>query len=189
MKKDIKNYKGLYQVDEKGNVYSLPRKYIRTSRLRSGKVKDVEISVKGKILKNYKAKNGYYVVNLCGVDGHKQRYVHDLVARAFLGEKPKRHTVNHIDGIKTNNNLQNLEYVTYSENNKHARDNGLNNVNIGDYAVKHAVNQICAQTGTIINTFESCVAAERELNISHVCCAAKGNRKTAGKYKWEYINN
>ena len=52
------------------------------------------------------------------------RYVHRLVAQAFLGESEL--TVNHIDGDKSNNNLSNLEYATYSENIQHAYNNKLN---------------------------------------------------------------
>lgn len=48
--------------------------------------------------------------------------VHELVAKAFIGPKPKdARTVNHKDGNKTNNNVSNLEWATYKENNRHAR--------------------------------------------------------------------
>ena len=51
--------------------------------------------------------------------------VHSLVAEAFLGPKPKGLTVNHKDGVKTNNRSRNLEYMTHSEQQIHARDLGL----------------------------------------------------------------
>lgn len=53
--------------------------------------------------------------------------VHELVARAFLGPRPEdARTVNHIDGVKTNNHVSNLEWATYAENNRHARKLLLN---------------------------------------------------------------
>lgn len=52
-------------------------------------------------------------------------YVHDLVAAAFIGPKPHGFTVNHIDGVKTNNVIGNLEYVTHAENMAHAGRIGL----------------------------------------------------------------
>ena len=60
------------------------------------------------------------------VDGkNSRRYVHDLVAAAFLGPKPAGASVNHIDGIKTNNAASSLEYVSHAENMRHAAACGL----------------------------------------------------------------
>jgi hypothetical protein len=187
MKKPIKGYEGIYEVDEFGNVYSLERTFLRKTKLRNGIECMQKIKIKQKILTNYKAKNGYEVVNLSGISKNKQKYVHFLVAQAFIGERPNRYTINHKDGIKTNNHVTNLEYVTYAENNQHAIDMGLNNHNISDYTIKIPVKQICPKTNKVIAVFESSLAAEKALKTRHVSCAAKGKRKTAGKYKWEYV--
>lgn len=56
----------------------------------------------------------------CRVSNTKKKFNHVLVMEAFIGEKPKGHTVNHKNGIKTDNRLCNLEYVTESENMKHS---------------------------------------------------------------------
>lgn len=60
------------------------------------------------------------------------RRVSHLVTAAFLGEKPQGICVNHIDGDKANDNIENLEYVTHSENTAHAYRTGLIPGNIGE---------------------------------------------------------
>jgi hypothetical protein len=63
--------------------------------------------------------NGYVRVYLGGGDARTVR-VHTLVAEAFLGERPsEKHEVNHKDGVRTNNTVENLEWVTRSQNVRH----------------------------------------------------------------------
>ncbi len=69
--------------------------------------------------------NGYLVVRLMPTGMDYQVKVHKLVAEAFIGPRPKGLDINHIDAVKTNNNASNLEYVTRSENVKHAYRHGL----------------------------------------------------------------
>lgn len=93
--KDIPNYEGLYEVSNFGNVYSVRKKI----RLKPGD-------------NGY----GYLSVVLCK-NGIQTNYkVHRLVMLAFIGEPPAGCEVNHIDGNKSNNRLDNLEYITSSEN-------------------------------------------------------------------------
>ena len=68
--------------------------------------------------------SGYMQVNLCRDGKHIQRYIHRLVAEAFLGLRPDQQ-VNHKNGNKHDNRLENLECVTQSENILHAYANGL----------------------------------------------------------------
>ncbi len=74
----------------------------------------------GRVIKASKIKGGYCMVHLCKDKKNYGLYVHRIVARAFLGECPPKHEVNHKDGNRTNNILSNLEYMTRSENNYHA---------------------------------------------------------------------
>lgn len=67
----------------------------------------------------------YYCVNLYNEFGTKTYSVHRLVAEAFIPNIEHKICVNHIDGIKLNNNISNLEWVTYAENNSHAYKTGL----------------------------------------------------------------
>jgi len=95
-----------YSIDKNGNVYSK----------RCGKVK---------LLKQTTMPKGYKVVTIT----HKQKsfnfLVHRLVAKYFIGEPDEKLTVNHKDGNKQNNNVDNLEWVTQLENARHARRTGL----------------------------------------------------------------
>ncbi len=110
--KDIPDYIGLYQVSDLGNVRSLPR-----------------ATTKGVVLKQYvNRKNGYCYVSLSKNNNKKTKRVHVLIAEAFLGEKNKKIQVNHIDGNKKNNSIDNLEYCTQSENMKHAYATGLEQI-------------------------------------------------------------
>ncbi len=96
----------------------------------------------GKILKPILSSNGYYEVFLCK-DGKVTRFlIHDLVACHFIGKKPINYTVNHKDGIKLNNDVKNLEYLTYSKNMKHAYDTGLVKIKSG---TKHHCSKLSIQ--------------------------------------------
>lgn len=69
--------------------------------------------------------DGYLRLSLTINGARKKWFVHDLVAMAFLGLPPMGYEVNHIDGVKTNNRIDNLEYKTHAENMEHAQANGL----------------------------------------------------------------
>lgn len=96
---------------------------------------DYKISSEGKILrisKNYYLKPcldksiGYFVVNLYDTKGRPHRkFLHRLIAEAFIPNPENKRTVNHIDGNKSNNELSNLEWATDSENMLHAFSHGL----------------------------------------------------------------
>ena len=86
---------------------------------------DVRNERTGKVLKNRTVRNGYQIVTLCDDGGHHPCSVHRLVAKEFVENPRNCNTVNHIDGDKSNNNVDNLEWCTQSENMKHAYRTGL----------------------------------------------------------------
>lgn len=79
----------------------------------------------GKAVKHSDNGNGYSQVALSCDSAVTTHLVHRLVAEAFLGPCPAGHNVNHKDGDKKHNDVSNLEYVTYSENSRHAFRTGL----------------------------------------------------------------
>lgn len=83
---------------------------------------------KGKIMKTNYEKHGYERLTL-NCKGHSKTFkIHQLVANAFLEKPDWAEVVNHKDGNKKNNNLDNLEWTTYSENNSHAIQHGLKKI-------------------------------------------------------------
>lgn len=66
---------------------------------------------------------GYEVVSIRESGKNKTHFIHVLVARTFIGKKPYKYEVNHIDGDKLNNHIDNLEYVTRRENSTHSKKN------------------------------------------------------------------
>jgi hypothetical protein len=115
--KDIEGYEGLYQVSNIGRVKSLQRIAPRS--------KFGNIPVKERILKFGKNRCGYNYVNLKLFSVSKTFTVHRLVTKAFLPNMENKPDVNHKNGIKTDNRVKNLEWVTTSENVKHSFKNGF----------------------------------------------------------------
>lgn len=109
--KPIKDYEGLYEVSNLGNVKSL-------SKIR-GRALTGERLLKSHIV------NGYVMVTLCKDSKPFNASVHRLIAEAFIPNPENKETINHIDGNKQNNSIDNLEWATQRENNIHAYRTGL----------------------------------------------------------------
>ena len=120
--KDIEGYEGLYQVSNLGRVKSLDRIVITNNRW--GGL--TERNLKSRILKQTTDSLGRYLMVILSKDGVvKTKLVHRLVAKSFIQRDAIKFEVNHIDGNKRNNRLDNLEYCTRTENIKHAVETGL----------------------------------------------------------------
>jgi hypothetical protein len=100
----IKNYEGKYAITKSGKIWSYP------TRIHNGM-----------FLKPQKTHDGYFYVTLRG----SAFKIHRLVAETFIPNVDNKPYINHIDGIKTNNDVKNLEWCTAKENMRHAWDNNL----------------------------------------------------------------
>jgi hypothetical protein len=118
----IKGYEGYYEVSNFGDVVSITREIVRTNQF-SKPYKKLEI---GRALKKTKCK-GYvkYALSKNGI--RKDFYAHRLVYESFVGDIEKGKVINHIDGVKNNNSIENLELVSLSQNMVHAYRMGLKN--------------------------------------------------------------
>ena len=106
--KDVEGFEGLYKVSNEGVVISTPRN-----------------GAKGKVMKQYDMKRGYRQYDLRKNGKRHHAYVHRLIAIHFIANPENKPFVNHIDGNKLNNNIENLEWVTSKENMQHAAKIGL----------------------------------------------------------------
>ena len=149
--RDVKGYEGLYQVSDWGNVRSLDYNHTNT--------------IKNLTLVN--AKNGYLVVCLHKDAIQKEGKVHRLVAEAFLPNPQGKPTVDHVNGDKQDNRVENLRWATQSENNNNPNTmvnmRGIQNgrqLNRKDCS--KAVYQYTLD-GRLINTYPSASEAARQL--------------------------
>lgn len=175
--KDIAGYEGLYQVSNLGRVKSVER----VITLSNGHPKTIPET----ILKPSSVSRGYLRVDL---KRGAKRYalIHRLVAEAFIpNENLFATTVNHKDEDKTNNRVDNLEWMSQTENNRYsfAGPNG------DRWGAEHpkAKSVRCIETGQV---FGSQADASRWLGLRDTAVAAaiwRGSR--SGGYHFEYINN
>lgn len=113
MKEVWKNINEGYQVSSLGKVRSLPVKgYIDSSGRKRSK--------KGCILKFGTRSDGYYIVNISNYKHRRTWKVHQLVAEVFIPNPENKPCINHKNGVKTDNRVDNLEWATHKENTQHA---------------------------------------------------------------------
>jgi len=105
--KEIPGYGGDYEVSNLGMVRSYKR------------------NTSGEMIKPQTNRGGYLYVNLYKNKKPKSRSLASAVSEVFIGIRPRGLQINHIDGNKKNNSVENLEYITSSENVKHAWRTGL----------------------------------------------------------------
>lgn len=115
--RDVVGYEGSYIVSNKGSIKSLDR-YVKNGV--HGK-----ILIKSKTPKIYVQKQGYHMVRFSIGSHQKLVFVHRVVAQSFIPNPDDKKTVNHKNGIKSDNRVENLEWASQRENNLHAFKTGL----------------------------------------------------------------
>ena len=174
--KPIVGYDG-YEISNLGRVKSLERNIVKG---RGGLCK-----IEERILKSGKDKDGYSQVVLNKEGKRKTHKIHRLVATAFIDNPNNLPQVNHIDEIKTNNCVNNLEWCDCKYN--------INYGSRNERMIKSESIPILqfSKIGEFIRKWESGTQVERELDIknSNISSCIKGRRKTAGGYKWGYADD
>ncbi len=141
---DVVGYVGLYQVSNIGRVKSLNYNHTNTP----------------KIMKPGKIPKGYLIVNLFDNGSRKTMYIHRLVGFAFLKKSKEKPEVNHKNGCKTDNRVDNLEWVSPSENTFHAIETGLRN-NVGEHNGRSKLSDV--EVAEIKNLYSQGGYVQREL--------------------------
>lgn len=159
---DVKGYEGLYLISTYGRVLSAPR---------NGTKPEWHFLAPHFV-------GGYIQYELSKNNKSKAHKAHRLVATAFLYNPEKKREVNHIDGDKYNNKLDNLEWSTSSENQLHA----FYELGKGIKAVKQL-----SKDGKLIKIWRSIKEASISLGIDgpDISNASRGKRLSAGGYKWQ----
>jgi len=169
--KFIKGYEGRFSIDIKGNVYSHMNNAGK-SNIKSYKLRKQQISIWG-----------YPVIDLVNKNRQrKKRPIHRLVALTYIKNPLNRPCINHKDGNKQNNNINNLEWVTYSENEKHSR-NFLNKVPTNRQKIS------AYKDGILIGSFISITEAAKQLKVysSNISKVLANERAHTGGYQFERI--
>jgi hypothetical protein len=110
--KQIKGFEGLYSIDENGNILSIDRFIVDKNNRK--------VRINGLKKKKTLNADGYEVVSLFKNNKQNLFYVHRLIAENFIENPNNLPCINHINGIKNDNKISNLEWCSYSENNFHA---------------------------------------------------------------------
>ena len=176
--KDIKGYEHKYQISNFGNVKIKENKFMK---MNMGEIR--EHIQKEKIMKPTNNGKNYLKIGLYKDNKHKNKYIHRLVAEHFLDNKYNLPQVNHKDGNKHNNHINNIEWVSAKENMHHSK-NKLKN--IPGFNQRKPVLQIDLTTNKVIKEYCSASEAQRQTNISHISSVCRNERNHAGGFKWKY---
>lgn len=151
--KPVKNYEDLYEVSNKGSI-----KTLRYSKL----------------LKPGLGGNGYFTVSLTKDGKARSHYIHRLIAEHFLDGYFAGAHINHKNKDRTDNSLENLEWVTQAENNNHGRSK--------NYIITHP----CGKQEKVFNLAKFC--RQYNLHTGHMCYLAKGKLKTHKGFRCQYLD-
>lgn len=183
----VVGFEGLYEVSNDGKVRSLTRD-------RKCGISGVH-HYDGRELKLSHDAYGYLQCALSNCGKTKKAKVHRLVAEAFIPSIAGKTHVNHINGIKTDNCVENLEWCDIAENNRHAYETGLSHGIPVDAMMRGVEKSVAMRRRPVIRSdgkrFESAAAASRALGVSS-CMVAKAIRGSNGAhtvkgftFRWE----
>lgn len=143
--KPIPNYEGFYSINQKGEIFSIRNNRIIKPFLGKGKrtYYRIELNVKGKA---------------------KKYFVHQLIAKVFIPNVENKPFINHINGIKTDNRIENLEWCTNTENITHATLTGLYKCRTGE---KHYLAKLSDSEVLEVRKEIALKASQKQLSIKY----------------------
>lgn len=175
--KNIGGYEGIYEVSSIGRIARIVKSGGHLNNRR--------------ILKNKIKGNGYHFVCLSINNTFKYKHVHRLVAEAFMPNPENKPQVNHLDCNKSNNCVQNLEWVTHIENCIHARENIVFNTDMHKRGISHHKARPVSQylNGEIVMVWETLTKAAKYYDVSSAAIGKgiKRNNIAVGFY-WQRIS-
>lgn len=160
-----------YMASNMGRIKSMPHEH----RLKNG----ASFITKERILKPAENKNGYLHLSLDGKDYR----VHRIIAQTFLDNPAQHRDVNHKNGIKTDNMVDNLEWTTHSQNELHK----VYTLKTPSKLIRPMRQVLCIETGKV---YQSISLACRELGIktNHISEACQGKISQTCGYHWRYVD-
>lgn len=150
-----------YYCDDQGNIYS---KLLSTGEMR--------------LVKPTKCFNGYLVITI----SNKNFYVHRLVWESIKEPIPENMTLDHVNGVKTDNRFCNLQLLSRGDNAKKANDVPIDMLDLDGNFIQSFPSQMDAMRWLRSNGFPRAVH-------SNICSTCKGNYKFAYKHRWRYHTN
>jgi len=180
--KDIIGYEGMYQISNLGNIKTVERIIMRGD----GKPLHIHECYRTYVLDN----KGYYRTTLYNINKHSIK-VHREVAKAFIPNPDTKAQVNHLNGIKTDNRANNLEWCSNADNMYHAQINGL------VAQMPKSVIQL-TMSGEFVAKYNSLCDAEkagfRASNISAICNKTPNKNRinpcvSHKGYRWKFEND
>ncbi len=161
-----------------------PKTSLKGEKWKNIKDPDYEISTLGRV---YSYKSNRYISNNSNLDGYsisyldgKNKQCHRLVAETFLDEVEGKSVVNHKNGVKSDNTLDNLEWCTQKENVQHAIDTGL--TKCCSAVVQYTLD------GEFVKEWSKIKDAAKSINVngSSISCVCLGFSNTSGEYQWRF---
>lgn len=182
--KDIKGYEGLYQVSSFGRIKSLER-YITFINRWGGTNK---VKLQEKILKHHFNNRGYCTLTLYKNGKSYHKLVHRLVGETFIPNINNLPEINHKDENKLNNSVSNLMWCTRQYNNNYGIQTKEGRRKTSSYRMKRIAQY--TKDDKLVAIYDGIRVAEEETGIDNrnICKCCKGKIKTAGGYRWRYLN-